>query len=321
MTSLVQSTNSTQTVNSSQNSTSTQIVNSSTESKVEQKKIQFKNIKDVITALKQLEIDYVASLQQYRLSGKNITKMNHPHAKMVLGKYNLALFFKYIKGCCVEKNTKIAREHFLKAVEYEFGMAQYYLGYFYEQGIGFKKNEKLAVLYYKKSAAQKYSEALFKLGSLYETGTNIDKNEKFAFECYKRAADKKNVRALYRVGVCYDFGIGTSVNHENAVRCYTMASDMGYSGAQWNLGKCYYGGIGIKKDEKLGLELMEKSIKEASMEQLTLIANEFKITIGKDSQPSRTFYQESIQKVLNIQKEQFSLSNNTNSNSTTIVNT
>ncbi|KAI7887807.1 uncharacterized protein EV154DRAFT_554343 [Mucor mucedo] len=95
------------------------------------------------------------------------------------------------------------------------------------------------------------------IGNIYKNGWGVEINYAAAIEWYKKAADCDESRAEHALGKMYAEGKGVTQDWEKAVFWYKKAVENdGYLEAQYDLLQCYYRGQGVRKNTRLGLELI-----------------------------------------------------------------
>ncbi|KAF0536885.1 mlx-interacting protein [Gigaspora margarita] len=105
-------------------------------------------------------------------------------------------------------------------IEKYYTSKDYNLGYAYHHGVGVEKNEKLALEHYQK-AADNYDHILanFSLGHCYQHGIGVTIDHEKAFEFYKKTFDKGLPEGTYMMaathGVIGPFNVGRCFKHDS----------------------------------------------------------------------------------------------------------
>lgn len=187
-------------------------------------------------------------------------EQGYDYAHFCLGDCYHIIGNRYEFGNGVDKNSSLAVEHYLQAVEeYEktsISSSQfsernwnpyYMLGKHYENGDGVGKDFSKALYYYIKAAEKYQIDAILKVAKCYYYGEWVEKDYKKACEWFDKAAVLKNPTAEFYLGFCYDNGQGVEKDHFKAIEWYTKAANHGEGAAQCNLGNIYNFGRGVEK--------------------------------------------------------------------------
>lgn len=190
----------------------------------------------------------------------NGTKIDYKKAFEIFNKYidlyNEALYYlgcMYADGLGVVKNTKKAKELFLKSAKLDdidsikcliniykkennlVDMFYWYTvlaqkndpegtfmtGICYEFGYGVTKNIDEALKYYRKAKNLEYPEAFSRIGDIYINGEFGEiKNEQVAFDLFKDGTKLNDPYSIYSLAFCYDYGKGTIISHSSAIYYY-----------------------------------------------------------------------------------------------------
>lgn len=122
--------------------------------------------------------------------------------------------------------------------------------------------------------------SVLELAELYEEQNRFDD----AFNIINYAATKNFSPAIRRLGYYYEKGIGVEVDLKHAYDLYNTASEMGDGLASYNLALLLHNGAGVEKNDKLAIELLDKSRKQGHTKSLFFLS-----IIYKEVDPVRAF--------------------------------
>jgi TPR repeat protein len=170
-----------------------------------------------------------------------------------------------------KQDYQVAFAWFIKAAQFEFPEAQYYIGLCYLQGTGVEKNYSNALEWFHKAAKRHYSQAENSIGLMYKHGTGVVQDDKKALEWYKKAAEHGCIDAQYNIGKCYYYGRGVEIDYEKAASLFEKIAREGYVKAESSIAYCYLTGEGVERDYKKAVMWFEKAaIKGATGAQFHL---------------------------------------------------
>lgn len=155
--------------------------------------------------------------------------------------------------------------------------AQYQLGLRYLKGKLVPDNDipedhDLAIGWLKRSAQNGSEDAEYLLGTCYENGVGVTRDLTQAVKYYERSARAANRYAQYALGEFWAY----SNKYDQALPWYTKSARQEYAPAQLALGKCLLNGLGCDRDDRTGLDWVERSAHKNHKPAL-----EFLKTLGK----------------------------------------
>jgi TPR repeat protein len=134
------------------------------------------------------------------------------------------------------------------------------LGSLYESGNGVPKNTKTAADLYRQGCDGGDAEGCTALGLLYDGGDGVPKDPKQAAAYFQRACDDDDSSGCNFLGVDYESGSdGLPKDAQKAFANYKKACDGGYIRACGSLSFLYQAGPETLQNQKLAVELGQKS--------------------------------------------------------------
>lgn len=126
---------------------------------------------------------------------------------------------------------------------------------------------------------EKNPEALFLYAHLSISGTETEKEfDERRINILRNLCESGYSPSCHELAICYDIGDIVEKNPEYASILYKKSSEFGYSKSKLSHGlNLYYGSNGIKRDEKLGLELIRQA-KSENVEGADVILSELENT-------------------------------------------
>lgn len=171
---------------------------------------------------------------------------------------NMGNIYRYGWGG-IEKNSKTAREWFLKGAEKEYSSSYKHLGDLSYSGEGVPKDYQEAIKWYIKATEVDnsiFSTYLFDIGNVYK---NDLKDYLKAIEWYNKSINRRYLWAALPLAEIYYQGLGVKRDYAKAFQLYLKAAESGYSkeATQW-VAIMYKEGKGVEKDKKLAAEWQAK---------------------------------------------------------------
>ncbi|KAF7727770.1 hypothetical protein EC973_007001 [Apophysomyces ossiformis] len=148
--------------------------------------------------------------------------MDHPRAFLKFG-------IMYEIGQGVDRNSKLAIDHYQTAARQNDPVAQYLLGLRYRLGQhGLTQNNAEAERYLTLSAKTGYGPAQRLLGLMYAQGLAGENgcDYRTAFRWFRRAASGGDIRSLGLAGHCFEHGYGVAADHKLALEFYNKAANI-----------------------------------------------------------------------------------------------
>lgn len=99
-------------------------------------------------------------------------------------------------------------------------------------------------------------DAAIELGKRHLEGNGVEKDVEKAITCFEKAALNDNGDAMLALGELYLHSLLGHFNEPKAIEWYTKAADAGNRKAQEDLGYFYLNGIHVKKNKKLGKQIL-----------------------------------------------------------------
>jgi len=104
--------------------------------------------------------------------------------------------------------------------------------------------------------------AIYYMSTFSVPGESLEHFEKRRIEQLKRSAEYGYAPAIHELAIHYDSGELVPRDIEKAAKLFRQAAEKGHPHAQWIHGlDLIYGRNGIEKNEKLGVEYLERSAK------------------------------------------------------------
>jgi TPR repeat protein len=134
-----------------------------------------------------------------------------------------------------------------EAADLSDGLAQYYLGQFYNLGLGVHHDPTEAAAWFRKAADQGIIGAIESLGVMHATGIGQERDLQAAFSLLSLAAEKGSASADFNIGNLYNSGLGER-DVDAAIASYRRAAERGSAEACVSLGVSYATGDGVEQD-------------------------------------------------------------------------
>jgi TPR repeat protein len=162
--------------------------------------------------------------------------------------------------------------------------AQFSLGFSYDIGNeGLEVNTEEAICWYTLSAEQRYPPAQHNLGVLYATGHKgkMERNYRDALRWYKAAAESGNASAQFHAAMLLISPKGENEpNPEYAFHLLNRAVRQRHMMATTTLGTAMFEGKICPKDEKKGLEMLQRPVASNDPVALHNLALIYKLGLG-----------------------------------------
>jgi TPR repeat protein len=140
--------------------------------------------------------------------------------------------------------------------------AQFQLAQQLEEGEEIDKDERLAFEHYYKAARQGHMPALTHLGLCLQKGTGHEQDLERAVKCFEKAAKADFPLAMHCLGECYFEGRGVAANPSEGIQWYRRGAKLDDMGCTAQLGDCYEFGNGVAQDLKRALDLYQRCLDE-----------------------------------------------------------
>lgn len=160
-----------------------------------------------------------------------------------IAQYNIGLY--YEKGRVVEQSYEEAAKWYKAAASQGHTGAQNNLGFLYQEGKGVPQSYEEAAKWYKLAIEQGNKYALGNLGHLYLQGQGLPQDREKAVQLFRKAAELGCAVSLNNLGACYENGWGVTQSYDEAAKFYLKAAEQGEPMALYNLGRCYEFGAGV----------------------------------------------------------------------------
>jgi Sel1 repeat len=125
-----------------------------------------------------------------------------------------------------------AREHFLKAANANFALAEVNLATLYGNGLGTPRNDEEAEKWARRAAEQGLAQAEFNLGAMYLQGRGVVQDFAEGAAWLQAAAMQGFAPAEHSLAALYATGKGVRRDIAEAVRLHGLAANQGYAPAQ-----------------------------------------------------------------------------------------
>jgi len=196
----------------------------------------------------------------------------------------------------VKKDTDMAVEHLIQAVDKGVGAAQAFLGTMYYHGLGgLPVDHSAAVHHFRegiemgdndckahfawmvlqgqgvpekdlikglkmlKEAEPVSLDALCYTGLLYNHGIGYPGNYETAFDYFTRGSNQGHLESKVNLAFMHLHGKGTGKSVWDAAKLFTQAAERGHSLAQCHLGMMYRDGVGVKVNPQVAKSWFEKA--------------------------------------------------------------
>jgi hypothetical protein len=173
-------------------------------------------------------INHIYNLYKYGIDERDTLKMEDGIIDLYYGVYYE-----------IKENYNQMKKYYLMAIEKDYSLAMYNLGYYY-QHIG--KDYNLSKKYYLMAIEKDCSSAMNNLGYYYQ---HIEKDYNLSKKYYLMGIEKSNTDAMYNLGYHYQF---MQQDYNLMKKYYLMAIEKDCSSAMNNLGYYYQN---IEKDYNL----------------------------------------------------------------------
>ena len=166
----------------------------------------------------------------------------------------LGNMYSYGNGGVVRDHVK-GMEWLNKAADMKSAEALFAIGDLYLRGIGVKRNYETTFAWYKRSAMLGYSEAIYKVGRMYNLGVGTTKDTDEAAKWLRKAANMGHELAMVELAG----GKALQFNEEEKFAWRLKAAALGSTTAMCYLGDHYIFGWGTPRDNRKGVEWLEKA--------------------------------------------------------------
>jgi hypothetical protein len=171
-----------------------------------------------------------------------------------LAQYYLGEFYNAGRG--VPHDPAEASIWFHKAADHGVIGAIESLGLMHATGIGQERDYSAALSLLRLAAERGSASAEFNIGNLYNHGLGIERNVEAAIDSYRRAAQRGSADACLRLGVLYATGDGVEQDYKAAADWYARAEQGGNIEGTSNLAFLYIRGLGVELDQKRGIRML-----------------------------------------------------------------
>lgn len=194
---------------------------------------------------------------------------------------------RYGYGC--PRDTKLAKEYYLKSYELGNSRAAYLLG---EMNIQYPSDDAAALKYYLDAVERNYDFAKISLGDAYHYGRGVPKNDEIAYNWYMQAKEKNYPKVYLSLGKYHL----DRKEYDEAEQYFLTAVQKGMRSAYTQLGDLYCNEQFHKYNIDEGLYWYEKGADENIISSLNRLAKMTYQGIGvvQDAQKAAALYQKAI---------------------------